>query len=693
MTAEKAAKATKPTKAPSPKAAKATKPTKTTETKAPITADAGAAEHLASVVAAMGGERREGQEAMAHAVESALSGGEHLLVQAGTGTGKSLAYLVPAVARAVQANERIVVSTATLALQRQVFAKDLPAVIDALEPVLGERARSALFKGRSNYLCVHKMSGGYEGGDDDEFGLPLGPTSDLGREVVRLNAWAEETDTGDRDDLVPGVTGRAWAQVSVNGRECLESTCPMASECFSQKAREEASHAHIVVTNHAVLGVQATSHDILGEHDALIVDEAHELVSRITSSATHELTVRAIDRASRRARRVGVTTAHMDTGARALEAALAAETVGRLRLGPSDELAAAIELLRSGAREALSAVTKITKESGGAREAGAGAKMASAALSEVVDVCEELQADPGHYVVWLASADGDYDATTPERILAAPLDVASVIGDRLVGEKPSVFTSATLALGGGFEAVARHLGVHEPVTMDAGSPFDYATQGILYVAAQLPRPGMGGISPEALDELEALIGAAGGRTLGLFSSHRAALAAAEAMRERLDVPVLYQKDDQVSTLVRQFREDPRACLFGSTTLWQGVDVPGATASLVVIDRIPFPRPDEPISQARTEAVGRAGGNGFLAVSATHAALLLAQGAGRLIRNGTDKGVVAVLDPRLATAGYRGFLTRSLPPMWVTTDREAVLGALRRLDAEASRTLEPEVAER
>ncbi len=661
-------------------------------TKAKKTADAGAAELLASVVAALGGERREGQVSMAKAVESALSLGEHLLVQAGTGTGKSLAYLVPAVARAVQANERIVVSTATLALQRQVFSKDLPAVIDALQPALGERARTALFKGRSNYLCVHKISGGYEGSEDEDGALPIGPTSDLGREVVRLSAWAEETDTGDRDDLVPGVSGRAWAQVSVAGRECLESQCPMASECFSQKAREEAARAHIVVTNHAVLGVQATSHDILGEHDALIVDEAHELVSRITSSATHELTVRAVERAGRRARRIGVTTVNLEMGVRALEAALAEATVGRLRLGPSEELAAAIELVRSGARDALSAVTKIAKESGGARETGAGAKMAQAALAEVADVCEELQADPGHYVVWLAPTDGDYDTTTPERILAAPLDVAEVIGDRLVGDKPSVFTSATLALGGGFEPVARHLGVHDPVTLDAGSPFDYASQGILYVAAQLPKPGIGGICSEVLDELEALIRAAGGRTLGLFSSHRAGLAAAEAMRERLDVPVLYQKDDQVSTLVRQFREDPRACLFGSTTLWQGVDVPGDTSSLVVIDRIPFPRPDEPISQARTEAVGRAGGNGFLAVSATHAALLLAQGAGRLIRSASDRGVVAVLDSRLATARYRGFLTRSLPPMWATTDRDAVLGALRRLDADASRTLESEVAQ-
>jgi len=637
---------------------------------------------LAGVIDAVGGQRREGQEAMAEAVGRALEDGEHLLVQAGTGTGKSLAYLVPAVARAITHKERIVVSTATLALQRQVFSKDLPAVIDALEPVLGARALTALFKGRSNYLCVHKMGGGYPE-EETPGALPLGPTSELGREVARLHEWSNDTETGDRDDLIPGVSGRAWAQVSVAGRECLEGSCPVVAECFSQRARDEASRAHIVVTNHAVLGVQATSHDMLGEHDALIVDEAHELVGRITSSATHELTPRGVERASTRARRMGILSENLDRAARALDGALGDERIGLLRSGPSEALAAAIELVRSGAREALSAVTKLTKEAGGAKDAGAGAKMAAAALTEIVDVCEELQADVGRYVVWLAAADGDYDAVTPERVLSAPLNVAGVISERLLAGKPAVFTSATLALGGGFDAVSRHLGLDEPATLDAGSPFDYAKQGILYVASHLPRPGMGGISEEALDELAALIQAAGGRTLGLFSSHRAALAATEAMRERLDVPVLYQKDDQVSTLVRQFTDDPRACLFGSTTLWQGVDVPGATASLVVIDRIPFPRPDEPISQARTEAIGRSGGNGFLAVSATHAALLLAQGAGRLIRTVDDKGVVAVLDPRLATAGYRGFLTKSLPPMWVTTDREAVLGALRRLDEDAS----------
>lgn len=651
------------------------------------------AELLAHVVAAMSGEHRAGQEDMALGVARALDDGEHLLVQAGTGTGKSVAYLVPAIARAVAHDERIVVSTATLALQRQVFSKDLPAVIDALEPTLGARARTALFKGRSNYLCVNKMRGGYP--EDDVDTLAIGPTSDLGRDVARLHEWADVTDTGDRDDLVPGVSGRAWAQVAVSGRECLESNCPLLTECFSQRARDEAATAHIVVTNHAVLGVQATSHDMLGEHDALIIDEAHELVSRITSSATSELTVRQVERAAQRARRLGVASPHLDAAARALDAALDAESIGRLRHGPGEQLAAAIELVRSAAKDAHSAVSRLGKADAGA-DSGGGVKMATAALGDVIDVCDELQAESGGYVVWLAPPDGDYEAQTPARILAAPLNVASLIGERLLVDKPAVFTSATLALGGGFDTVARHLGVENPTTLDAGSPFDYSRQGILYVAAHLPRPGTGGISDEALDELAALIDAAGGRTLGLFSSHRAALAAAEAMRERLDVPILYQRDDQVSTLIRQFSEDPRACLFGSTTLWQGVDVPGATASLVVIDRIPFPRPDEPVSQARSEAIAQAGGNGFLAVSGTHAALLLAQGAGRLIRAADDRGVVAVLDPRLATAGYRGFLTRSMPPMWMTTSQQAVLGALRRLAEDAdegaeSRTLEPEVA--
>ncbi len=613
---------------------------------------------------------------MAAAVERALDGGEHALIQAGTGTGKSLGYLVPAVVYAVRNQARVVVSTATLALQRQVFTKDLPLVVDALAGELGERPRIALFKGRNNYLCVHKMGGGYPEPDEPTLPVNLGPTSDLGRDVARIHAWADETPTGDRDDLVPGVDGRAWAQVSVSGRECLESKCPAISDCFSQRARDEAARAHVVVTNHAVLGVQAASHDMLGDHEVLIVDEAHELVQRITSAATQELTATRVDIAARRARRCGIDASELEAAARDLDDALLHAPLGRVPDGLPETIGVPVGVIRTAARAALSAVAKVSEEQ------GSSAKVASAALTEVFNVCEALLAEPGKTVVWFAPADGDYDSAVASRILVAPLDVAGLIAANLVGERAAVMTSATLALGGNFDVIARNLGVDEPATLDAGSPFDYPKQGILYVAKHLPRPGMGGISEEALDELAALIEAAGGRTLGLFSSHRAALAAVEAMRERLDVPILYQKDDQLPTLVSQFREDESACLFGSTALWQGIDVPGATASLVVIDRIPFPRPDDPIAQARTEAVAEAGGNGFMSVSAAHAALLLAQGAGRLIRSHADRGVVAVLDSRLATARYASFLTRSMPGLWPTTDRDVATAALRRLAEEA-----------
>ncbi len=635
---------------------------------------------LRRAVDALEGEERPGQVAMVRAVEDALTGGRHALVQAGTGTGKSLGYLVPAVTHAVGDEARIVISTATIALQRQVFLKDLPLVLDALAPELGSRPSSALLKGRANYLCLHKLGGGYPEPEDVLDVGTQGPTSALGREVARLAAWAEQTETGDRDDLDPGVSVRAWAQVSVGGRECLGQQCPVATECFAERALDAARHAQIVVTNHAMLAIEATSHEVLGPHDALIVDEAHELVSRITSSATSELTAPLVALAARAGRRAGAKSPECDAleaAARALGAALESTRVGRLAFGLPESLALAVAVTRDAATSVLRGV-EASKE-----ENGAAAKLATARLSEIADISDALLRDTSPLVVWLAPADGDYGSTVAERILAAPLDVAGLVRDKLLEETAAVFTSATLALGGSFDAMSRQLGVEDPVTLDAGSPFDHAAQGILYVASHLDRPGSGGIAADALDELADLIAAAGGRTLGLFSSHRAAVDATEAMRARLDVPVMYQKDDQVATLLARFRADPRACLFGSTTLWQGVDLPGDTCTLVVIDRVPFPRPDDPISQARSEAVDAAGGSGFMAVSASHAALLLAQGSGRLIRTLTDKGVVAILDSRVATARYGSFLVRSLPPLWPTTDRVLVLEALRRLDVEAA----------
>ena len=291
----------------------------------------------------------------------------------------------------------------------------------------------------------------------------------------------------------------------------------------------------------------------------------------------------------------------------------------------------------------------------------------------------------------------------PPRLCVAPLQVWGPMRDKLLTDKLAVFTSATLRLGGDFNAVASSFGLKPSENadvigpdgpertddvlpwrgLDVGSPFDYGQQAILYVARHLPPPGRDGLGKAILDEIVELVDASEGRALGLFSSRRAAETAAEAVRERLPhLTTLAQGDAQLPELARQFLADPHTALFGTLSLWQGLDVPGDTCQLVLIDRIPFPRPDDPLMSARQRAADKAGGNGFMQVAATHAALLLAQGSGRLIRTMTDRGVVAVLDPRLATARYGGFLKASLPPMWTTTDPAVVRKALARLSAAA-----------
>jgi ATP-dependent DNA helicase DinG len=287
-------------------------------------------------------------------------------------------------------------------------------------------------------------------------------------------------------------------------------------------------------------------------------------------------------------------------------------------------------------------------------------------------------------VVWLDHEDNRGNIRAVLRV--APLSVAGLLRTRLFEHTTAVLTSATLTIGGNFEAMASAWGLAGEDAakwrgLDVGSPFEHAKSGILYVAAHLPPPGRDGTgSAEQLDEIQALITAAGGRTLGLFSSMRAAKAAAEIMRERLETPVLCQGEDTTSALVQRFADDPETSLFGTLSLWQGVDVPGPSLSLVLIDRIPFPRPDDPLLTARQRAVAARGGNGFMAVAASHAALLLAQGAGRLLRRMDDRGVVAVLDSRMATARYGGYLRASLPPFWATTDSKRVREALERLRA-------------
>ncbi|MGW0664243.1 ATP-dependent DNA helicase [Streptodolium elevatio] len=674
-------------------------------------------ELLAAAVHAVGGTERPGQIRMAEAVAGAVARREHLLVQAGTGTGKSLAYLVPA----LSGYRRVVVATATLALQRQLVERDLPRTVEALHPLLRRRPSFATLKGRSNYVCLHRLHDGPP--DEGEVLFDPSPTSPIGRDILRVRDWADDTETGDRDDLSPGVNDRAWAQVSVSSSECLgASKCTYGQECFAERAREIAKQSDIIVTNHALLAIDALEGaPVLPEHEVLVVDEAHELATRVTSVATDDLTIGTVERAARRAAKLANEKAvdALQSAAEAYAKAMSMREPARLA-EPDPDLGWALAALRDGARAVITSLGEVRDKSLSDEDAARRQAMASA--QAVHDTCERILGGSPYDVLWIERSD-----RVGPSLRIAPLAVAGLLREALFGDRTVILTSATLKLGGDFTGVARTLGLspegllpepgttvpvapparakavraaadaEEPETgdtdededgdpdtdaelapwrcMDVGSPYAYPKQGILYVAKHLPPPGRDGMHPSTLDEFAELVECAGGRTLGLFSSRRAAEAATEALRERLDVPILCQGDDSLPELLKAFSGDPASCLFGTLSLWQGVDVPGPACQLVVMDRIPFPRPDDPLMSARQQAVHEAGGNGFMAVSATHAALLMAQGAGRLIRASDDRGVVAVLDSRLATKQYGGFFRASMPDFWYTTDRNQVRRSL------------------
>ncbi|MBB5937534.1 ATP-dependent DNA helicase [Streptomyces zagrosensis] len=671
---------------------------------------------LHAAVTAVGGTERPGQVTMAQAVAEAIGasrfldqddgdgGGEaeseraHLLVQAGTGTGKSLGYLVPAIAR----GERVVIATATLALQRQLVERDLPRTVDALHPLLRRRPEFAMLKGRSNYLCLHRLHEGVP--QEEEEGLfnpfeaaaaqPGQATSKLGKDLLRLRDWADETETGDRDDMTPGVSDRAWSQVSVSSRECLgASKCAYGAECFAEAARERAKLSDVIVTNHALLAIDAIEGaPVLPGHEVLIIDEAHELVSRVTGAATGELTPGQVNRAVRRvAKLVNEKAADaLQTAAESFERLMELALPGRLEEVPED-LGYALMALRDASRTVISAIGSTRDKS--VQDEDAVRKQALASVESVHAVAERIVEGSEYDVVWYERHDR-FGAS----LRVAPMSVSGLLREKLFTDRSVVLTSATLKLGGDFNGVGASLGL-APEGMaeksggddsamprwkglDVGSPFDYRKQGILYVAQHLAQPGREAGRADMLDELTELVEAAGGRTLGLFSSMRAAQTAAEELRGRLDTPILLQGEETLGELIRSFAADPRTCLFGTLSLWQGVDVPGPSCQLVVMDRIPFPRPDDPLMSARQKAVEEAGGNGFMAIAATHAALLMAQGAGRLVRTSGDRGVVAVLDPRLAKARYGSFLRASMPNFWFTTDGEQVRRSLSAIDAAA-----------
>ncbi|MFF3851936.1 ATP-dependent DNA helicase [Micromonospora sp. NPDC002575] len=694
---------------------------------------ADAAELLAAAVGAVpGGAARPGQQQMATAIAECVASGEHLLVQAGTGTGKSLGYLAPA----LTVDGPVVVSTATLALQSQLVEHDLPRLAEAVEPVLGRRPTFAVLKGRHHYLCLARLDNSTEDEPTDTLfdaveprpggggGRWLGEAGRLGKQIERLRDWAMETDTGDRDELDPGVDDLAWRLVSMPARECVgASRCPFGAECFAEASRARAREADIVVTNHSLLAVDMIAgRHIVPPHKLLIVDEAHELADRVSSAAQAELVPELIDRSTRRARPLlRPEVAERLTGAGdALAVGLAEVPAGRLTAGLPGPLREACTLLDAATRAALDAIGEVKSDDPDPVRK----QQAKAVLDELSATAQRLLEESEHDVAWVEKPDNG----SRRALVVAPLSVAGTLATHLYDERTVVATSATLALGGRFDTVARALGLEAPPpappspaaaalaaatargdapagatpvaaapgsrpttgtvpategpgwrSLDVGSPFDYARQGILYVAAHLPRPAASGLPDAAGEELLALVGALGGRTLGLFSSRRAAQQAAELLRAKTDLPILLQGEEALPLLVRRFREEQSSCLFGVMSLWQGVDVPGDSCQLVVIDRLPFPRPDEPLAAARAAAVDAGGGSGFSAVSVPIAAVRLAQGVGRLIRATGDRGVVAVLDSRLETArGYGPFLRRSLPPFWYTTRPEVARGALERL---------------
>ncbi|GAA1029907.1 ATP-dependent DNA helicase [Virgisporangium ochraceum] len=655
----------------------------------------------AAVGAVPGGAERPGQRAMAEAIAEAEKKDRHLLVQAGTGTGKSLAYLVPS----LLVEGPVVVSTATLALQSQLIDHDLPRLADAAEPYLGRRPSFAVLKGRHHYLCLAKLEDSTEEEPDGLFDAGsgqgggggvkwLGAAGRLAKQIGRLREWALETETGDRDVLDAGVDDTEWRQVSMPARECVGATrCPYGTECFAEASRARAREADIVVTNHSLLAFDMLANrHIVPPHRLLVIDEAHELADRVSSAAQAELTADGVERTARRARSQINADDHeaLSEAADMLAIGLAEAVPGRITTGLPPALRDALTLLDSAARRAFDAIGDMKADDADPVRK----QQAKTGLAELSDTAQRLLAESDHDVAWV-----DRDDRGRKAIVVAPLSVAGTLTSHLYPERVVVATSATLALGGRFDTVARSLGLRDPAgaaasdddkggadaprwtSLDVGSPFDYPKQGILYVAAHLPRPTQSGLSDPAADELVDLVTALGGRTLGLFSSRRAAERAAEVVRARTGLTVLLQGEEALPLLVRRFRDERESCLFGVMSLWQGVDVPGDACQLVVIDRLPFPRPDEPLAAARSAAVDARGGSGFTAISVPIAAVRLAQGVGRLIRSRSDRGAVAVLDSRLAAPrGYATYLRDSLPPLWYTTKPEVVGGALRRLAA-------------
>ena len=594
-------------------------------------------------------EERQGQDEMAVLVGRALRKNRHLIVQAGTGTGKTLGYLVPAVV----SGRRIVVSTVTKALQDQLSQNDLPLLASALNPTLERPLTWTVLKGRSNYLCRQRIA---ELADQKQSRLELDDVSPRTKsDIKKLIEWSQITETGDEGELDWQPQRTAWSKVSVTSEECPgASRCPQGESCFAERARAESQTADVVIVNGWLYALDiVTEGTIIGEHDVVIFDEAHELEDVVTDSAGLALSpsrITTIGSAMRSIIRDDAMSGGFAKSAARLRDAIVPFINKRVVLPLDEESRETLVEVRGRASEALESLRTIATKDESAKQR----KLRAQSLcTRFIDDLDLALTDRSGYVAYVA---GPPDRCSLEM---RPLNIGPTLHEAVWSQRTAILTSATIPTN-----LPQRIGLPAE-SFDAchvASPFDYENNSLLYCASHLPDPAQGMRDKAVHNEIEELINAAGGRTLALFTSYARLNAAYSALEDKLEFKILKQDDLPKMELLRKFAESEATCLFATQSFFQGVDVPGQTLSLVIIDRLPFPVPTDPLMSARRDAFGK---SAFTAIDIPIAATKLAQAAGRLIRTQTDLGVVAVLDPRLVTKGYGKTIIEMLPPMEFT----------------------------